>query len=180
MKTLECIKPFLILLFCSIFLACSSVRVNYDYDKSTNFSNYTSYNYFSDINSGLSGLDEKRLFRILDSTLQSKGYLLAEEPDLYINILSNQFRNNPNNNVGVGVGGGGRNVGGGVSFGIPIGNSGIQRMIQFDFVDAEKDALIWQASSESGFRENASPSVRQEKLRAVVKKVFSKFPPENN
>ncbi len=168
---------FLISLFL-LLSSCSGVRVNYDYDKATNFSNYTSYNYFSDISSGLSELDEKRLMRVLDSTLQAKGYLLAEEPDFFINILSNEYRNAPNNAVGVGIGGPGRNVGGGVSVGLPLGNSGIQRRIQFDFVDAQKDALFWQASSESGFRENASPSVREDRLKAVVKKVFSKFPPE--
>lgn len=168
---------FSILFICSL-LSCSGVRVNYDYDKATNFSNYTSYNYFSDIESGLSELDEKRLMRALDSTLQAKGYLLAEEPDFFINILSNEYRSAPNNAVGVGIGGTGRNVGGGISVGLPLGNSGIQRQIQFDFVDAEKDALFWQASSESGFRENASPSVREERLRALVKKVFAKFPPE--
>ena len=165
-------------LVCALFVSCGGVRVSYDYDKATNFSNYTSYNYFTDIESGLSGLDEKRLVRILDSTLQSKGYLLAEEPDFFINILSSEYRAAPNNSVGVGLGGGGRNVGGGVSIGLPLGNSGIQRQIQFDFVDAQKDALFWQATSESGYRENASPSVREERLRAVVKKVFSKFPPE--
>ncbi|MEO9512005.1 MAG: DUF4136 domain-containing protein [Flavobacteriaceae bacterium] len=163
---------------CSFLLACSSVKVSYDYDQATDFSGYTTYNYFSDIESGLSALDEKRLVRVLDSTLQSKGYLLAEEPDFYINILSRAFRNAPNNAVGVGIGGTGRNVGGGVSIGLPLGNSGIQRSIQFDFVDAQRDALFWKASSESGFRENASPSVREERLRAVVKKVFSKFPPQ--
>ncbi|UII78462.1 DUF4136 domain-containing protein [Flagellimonas sp. CMM7] len=168
---------FSILFICSL-LSCSGVRVNYDYDKATNFSNYTSYNYFSDIESGLSELDEKRLMRALDSTLQAKGYLLVEEPDFFINILSNEYRSAPNNAVGVGIGGTGRNVGGGISVGLPLGNSGIQRQIQFDFVDAQKDALFWQASSESGFRENASPSVREERLRALVKKVFSKFPPE--
>ncbi|TAI49706.1 DUF4136 domain-containing protein [Flagellimonas allohymeniacidonis] len=167
------------ILFVGLLLSsCSSVRVNYDYDRATDFSSYTTYNYFSDIESGLSALDEKRLVRVLDSTLQSKGYRLDEEPDFYINILSNEFRSASNSAVGVGIGGAGRNVGGGVSMGIPVGNSGIQRMIQFDFVDAQKDALFWQATSESGFRSNASPSVREERLRAVVDKVFSKFPPE--
>ncbi|KQC31210.1 DUF4136 domain-containing protein [Flagellimonas eckloniae] len=168
---------FSIVFFCFL-TSCSSVRVNYDYDKATDFSSYSTYNYFSDIESGLSQLDEKRLVRVLDSTLLSKGYLLAEEPDFFINIISNEFRSSPNNAVGVGIGGTGRNVGGGVSVGLPLGNSGIQRRIQFDFVDAQRDALFWQASSESGFRENASPSVREERLRAVVKKVFSKFPPQ--
>lgn len=167
-----------ILILC-LLTSCAGVRVNYDYDKATDFSNYSSYNYFSDMESGLSQLDERRLIRVLDSTLQSKGYLLAEEPDFYVNILSSQYRNAPNNNVGVGIGGTGRNVGGGVSVGLPLGNSGIQRQIQFDFVDSQKDALFWQATSESGYRENASPSVREERLRAVVKKVFSKFPPEH-
>lgn len=166
------------IVFCCFLISCSSVRVNYDYDKATDFSSYSTYNYFSDIESGLSQLDEKRLVRVLDSTLLSKGYLLAEEPDFFINIISNEFRSSPNNAVGVGIGGTGRNVGGGVSVGLPLGNSGIQRRIQFDFVDAQRDALFWQASSESGFRENASPSVREERLRAIVKKVFSKFPPQ--
>lgn len=162
-----------------VFLtSCNAVRVNYDYDKTTDFSNYSTYNYFSDMETGLSGLDEKRLLNVLDSTMQSKGYLLAEEPDFFINILSSEFRRGPNNSVGVGVGGTGRNVGGGVSVGIPVGSSGLARNIQFDFVDAEKDALFWQANSESSFRDNASPSVREAQLQKVVAKVFSKFPPE--
>ena len=161
-----------------LVISCSSVRVDYDYDRSVNFSNYATYNYFSDMETGLSQLDERRLRRVLDSTLKTKGYQLAEEPDFFINILSNEFRGSPNNAVGVGIGGTGRNVGGGLSLGIPVGSSGLQRMIQFDFVDAERDALFWQAFSESGYRANASPSVREEKLRAVVKKVFSKYPPE--
>lgn len=167
---------FMILLL--ILISCNAVRVNYDYDKDVNFSKYTTYNYFSDMETGLSGLDEKRLLNILDSTLQAKGYLLVEEPDFLINILSSEFQRSPNNAVGVGVGGTGRNVGGGLSVGIPVGNSGITRSIQFDFVDNDKDALFWQANSESGFRDNASPSVRKERLLRVVAKVFAKFPPE--
>lgn len=160
-------------------VSCSTIRVNYDYDGDINFSNYTTYNYFSDMETGLSQLDEKRLIRILDSTLKSRGYRLTEEPEFFINILSSEFRTAPNNTVGVGVGGTGRNVGGGISLGIPVGNSGIQRSVQFDFVDAQRDALIWQAIAESGYRENASPSVRESNLRALVKKVFSKYPPKD-
>ena len=83
-------KNFIYIIFCFLLISCNAVRVNYDYDKATNFSNYTTYNYFSDIESGLSELDEKRLVKALDSALQAKGYLLAEEPDFFINILSNK------------------------------------------------------------------------------------------
>nr|WP_321410846.1 DUF4136 domain-containing protein [uncultured Allomuricauda sp.] len=161
-----------------LLASCSSVKVNYDYDKTVDFSSYSTYNYYSDMQSGLSQLDEKRLLNALDSTLKARGYRLAEEPELFINILSNEFRGAPNNNVGVGIGGGGRNVGGGISVGLPLGGPNMQRSIQIDLVDAQRDALVWQAVAESSLRENASPSVREDKLRAVVKKVFSKFPPK--
>ena len=171
-------KYILIALFGGFLLSCAGIRVSYDYDSQTDFSGYSTYNYFSVMQTGLSGLDERRLIRALDSTLQSKGYRLTEEPDFLINILSEQYRSAPNSSVGVGLGGGGRNVGGGVSIGVPISNSGIQRMIQFDFVDAQRDVLFWQAFAESGFRDNASPSVRESQLYAVVKKVFAKYPPK--
>jgi len=128
--------------------------------------------------SGLSQLDEKRLLNILDSTLQAKGYLLSEEPEFLINIKSTVYQSNSGNNVGVGVGGGGRNVGGGVSIGIPVGNSGVRRQLLFDFVDANKNALFWQADTESGFRENVAPVDREEQLERVVVKAFSKYPPD--
>ncbi len=126
----------------------------------------------------MSHLDENRLFKILDSTLVAKGYRLADEPDFLINIQTSVYRDGPGSNVGVGVGGGGRNVGGGVSVGIPIGSSSLKRNIVLDFVDAERNQLIWQADTDSGFRDNASPSVREEMLRKVVQKALTKFPPE--
>ncbi|MEO0572228.1 MAG: DUF4136 domain-containing protein [Bacteroidota bacterium] len=169
---------YLVFLTLVLLVGCSTVRVNYDYDKNTDFSNYTTYNYFGDMESGLSPLDEKRLLRVLDSTLRAKGFLLSEEPEFLVNILSQEYKDAPQNTVGVGLGGTNRNVGGGVSIGIPVGGSQLERSIQFDFVDSQKNALFWQAISESGFRSNASPSVREEQLRKVVEKVFSKFPPE--
>lgn len=152
--------------------------MNFDYDKTTDFSNYTTYNYFQEMESGLSQLDEKRLLNILDSTLQAKGCLLSEEPEFLINIKSAVYQSNSGNNVGVGLGGGGRNVGGGLSIGIPVGNSGVKRQLLFDFVDANKNALFWQADTESGFKENATPIDREEQLKRVVIKAFSKYPPD--
>ncbi len=171
-------KNLLYIVILCVLVSCNAVRVNYDYDKATDFSNYTTYNYFEDMQSGLSQLDEKRLLNILDSTLQSKGYLLSEEPEFLINIKSAVFQSNSGNNVGVGVGGGGRNVGGGLSIGIPVGNSGVQRQILFDFVDASKNALFWQADTESSFKENTTPLCREEQLKNIVKKAFSKYPPD--
>lgn len=158
-------------------ISCSTVRVNYDFDNSVNFTNYNTYNYYPEMQTGLSDLDSRRLFNAIDSTMQMRGILLSEEPDFYINIQSNSFVTPSNSNVGVGIGGTSGNVGGGVSVGLPLGGSNLEREIIFDLVDSQKDALFWQAISLSNFDENSSPSAREKKLQEIVAKVFSRYPP---
>lgn len=161
-----------------LFVSCNATKVSYDYDNQTDFSAYTTYNYFNDMETGLSELDEKRLLDAMDAVLGEKGLLFAEEPDMFINITSSVFRSQPANNVGVGLGGGGRNLGGGVSIGIPVGSPKLSRELQIDVVDANKDLLIWQALSESPFLEGDTPMEKEEKLQILVAKIFSKYPPE--
>lgn len=171
-------KHLLLIFFLVFFVSCSAIKVNYDYDKETDFSAYSTYNYYPDMDTGLSELDTKRLLRAIDSTLRGKGFLLSEEPEFLIGIVSSSFQAPRNNTVGVGIGGGGRNVGGGMSIGLPVGTTNIKREIQFDFVDSQKDELFWQAVTESTLRENSSPQEREEKLRALVVKAFEKYPPK--
>ena len=173
---MKSIIPFLLLIF---LVSCSAIRVNYDYDRETDFSKYTTYNYYPDMDTGLSELDTKRLLRAIDSTMRGKGFLLSEEPEFLIGILSRSFQAPRNNTVGVGIGGSGRNVGGGMTIGIPVGATNVEREIQFDFVDSQKDELFWQAITVSTLRENSSPNEREEKLRALVVRTFEKYPPKS-
>ena len=157
--------------------SCSSIRVNYDYDPDTDFSSYRTYNYFSDMNTGLNNLDTNRLIDAIDSVMQQKGIKLSEEPEFLINIQSQSFYNPETSSVGVGVGGTGGNVGGGVSVGIPIGSRSLERELVFDFVDIEKNQLFWQCVSSSSYNENASPETKERKINDIVNKVFAQYPP---
>ena len=161
-----------------LFVSCNTVKVNYDYDKDADFSNYNTYNYYSDMETGLSELDNKRLFKALDIALQSKGLVFSEEPDFFINIDGKSFHMPQNTSVGVGVGGSGRRMGGGISVGIPVGQPNLERIIRFDFVDAKKDALFWQAVSNSSFKEDLPPIIREQKLQELAQKILSKYPPK--
>jgi len=161
-----------------LLTSCSSIRVNYDYEKTTDFNTYKTYNYFTDVNTGLGAIDSKRLIKSLDEGLQSRGYTRSETPDFLIDIKSTEFQQAQSNNVGVGVGGGGGNVGGGISIGLPLGQSQIGREIIFDFVDESNDRLFWQAISESNYKPNASPEKREANFIALVEKVLGGFPPE--
>ncbi|MCK5400175.1 MAG: DUF4136 domain-containing protein [Flavobacteriaceae bacterium] len=171
-------KSLKILLFSLLIVSCASIRVNYDYDKTTVFDNYKTYNYYSDLQTGMNEFDTKRLLAAIDTNLQSKGFSLSETPDFFINIQSSEYQNTQRNTVGLGVGGGGRNVGGGLSLGIPIGQSNINRQIMIDFIDENGKGLFWQAVSESSFNPNASPEKREASLKAVVDKVLLQYPPK--
>lgn len=170
-------KSIKIILLAVLVTSCASIRVSYDYEKTADFNKYKTYNYYQDIETGFNELDSKRLIKAMDANLQARGFKLSEVPDFFINIQSQQYHEAQSSSVGVGVGGSGRNVGGGVSIGIPIGQSNINRQIIIDFIDENGKGLFWQSVSESSFSPNASPSTREKKLKAIVEKVLSQYPP---
>ncbi|MGB5236186.1 MAG: DUF4136 domain-containing protein [Flavobacteriaceae bacterium] len=170
-------RKFLLAGLLMFVISCASVQVNYDYDPATDFSDYRTYNYFSDLDTGLSNLDNQRLLDAVDSVMQIKGIKLSEEPEFLINIQSQSYLKPQNSSLGVGVGGTGSNVGGGVSIGVPLGGNSLERELVFDFVDNQKNQLFWQAVTLSNLNEKASPHIRERKINEIVSKVFAKYPP---
>lgn len=161
-----------------LVISCTAPRVVYDYDKNIDFTTYKTYNFLPNIETGLSELDEKRLFRQTDSILKSRGFVRTATPDFYINVQASAFESDRNGGVGVGVGGGGRSVGGGVSIGIPIGSNKLNQQLVFDFVDVRKDELYWQAVAEGYYKEKATPEQREAYFRTILLKVLEKYPPK--
>ena len=172
MKTLQ------IILLALIVSSCSPIRVNYDFEKTADFTKYKTYNYYVDMQTGLNELDTKRLLKAIDSNLKTKGITLSDDPDFLINITSSEYQEVQSSSLGVGVGGGGGNVGGGVSVGIPIGQANVNRQVTLEFVDENKTGLFWQAVSQSNLSPNATPEKREEKLNAIVAEVLSQYPPK--
>lgn len=161
-----------------IFLvSCSTPRALYDYDDQVNFSNFRTYSIYPELQTGLSQLDDNRLITSLESALRSKGFSPSENPDLYVNIYSEEFRESNQSRLGVGVGGGRGNVGVGISGGIPLGGADTYLRLTFDLIDAKKDALVWQAVVESSFDPNASPEIRQKKFDLIVAEALKGYPP---
>lgn len=159
-----------------VCIGCSAPKVVYDYNPRLDFSVYKTYNYYPEMESGLNELDLKRIVRHTDSILQSRGFIRTATPDFYVNVTANAVENNQNSAVGVGFGGGGRNSGGGISVGLPVGSKRNQELV-FDLVDVRKDELFWQAVAEGYYRENATPQERSTYFKNVLLKVFEEFPP---
>ena len=161
-----------------LIVSCKAPKAVYDYERSTDFAKYKTYNFFPSIETGLNELNDKRLFRLTDSIMQSRGFKRTATPDFYINIETAAFEPDRNSAVGVGVGGGGRGVGGGVTIGLPIGSSKRNQEVVLDFVDVREDKLFWQAIIEGYYKEEATPEERKAYFRAVLLKAFEKYPPK--
>ncbi|MEZ4795760.1 MAG: DUF4136 domain-containing protein [Flavobacteriaceae bacterium] len=171
-------KKILVLFLVVAISSCAPIYVNYDFERGTNFTKYKTYNYYSDLETGLSELDTKRLIDVINAQMQTKGLTLSDTPDFYVNVVSSTYENNNRNTVGVGVGGGNRNVGGGISIGLPIGQPKMNRVLLFEFIDENGIGLFWQAESESGYNPNATPEKREAQFNTIVQKVLKGFPPK--
>jgi|SRR5690554_4268396 len=164
-------------LIISIVLVSCGATVAVDYDRQTDFSKYNSYNYFPDIDSGLNELDNNRIMQITDSLLQERGFVKIETPQILINFYARESVSNSRNTIGIGIGGGGGNMGVGVSGGIPIGGRVVNQQLTMDFIDSEKDELVWQAIAEGEMKERATPQQKEAYYISVVQKILAKYPP---
>lgn len=171
-------KVFRILLVFIFLLGCNTPRAVYDYDQQTNFSQYKTYSVYQDLRTDLSELDDRRLLNSLENQLQQKNLSPSENPDLFVNVYSEEYREPNRSSVGIGVGGTGRNVGVGVSGGIPLGGPETFLRLTFDLIDAKRDELVWQAVVDSKFDWDASPERRQVTFDAIVSQALKGYPPK--
>ena len=164
--------PFILAL---LLTSCSAVSVRTDYDETAPLSEVRTYQYQNEGPSGLSELDERRLYRVMDSVLTSKGWRKKPLPDVIIDVQA-ELVESSGNTVGVGVGGTGGQVGGGVQVGIPLNGRSQKRRITFLVVDFREQEVMWEARTLGPFSENWKPSQREEQLRKVVLKTLDKYP----
>ncbi len=167
------------LIFISLLLISCGATVAVDYDNETDFQKFTSYNYFPDLDSGLSELDNGRIMQITDSLLQGRGFIKSGTPNFLINFFAQESVSNSRNTIGIGIGGGGGNVGVGVGGGIPIGGRVVNQQLTMDFIDAENDALFWKAVAEGERKEKASPTQKDNYYINLIQKMLKKYPPGN-
>lgn len=165
--------------FLSLVVAsCNAPQAVYDYDERVDHSQFRSYDFYPELVSGLSPLDEDRLLASLEAGMREKGISNSHQPDLFLNFYTEEYQQRSRNNLGIGIGGGGGNIGVGVSGGIPLGGSETYLRLTFDLIDAQNDELIWQAVVDSKFDRNASPEQRRSRFDRIVAKALEGYPPE--
>jgi hypothetical protein len=161
-----------------ILVSCATVRVNSDYDKNVDFTQFKTYAFYK---TGIdkveiSDLDKKRILRSIDEAMTAKGFTKSETPDLLINI-NTKAQTNVNINdyyAGYGYGWGyyGWNPYWGYGSSVYTSTEGV---LTIDLIDAKKKELIWQGE---GVGELTSDTHKKdENVKDFVTKILVLYPP---
>lgn len=172
MKTLKLLS----IAFIAIFASCSSVRVNADYDKKANFSDYKTYAYMKNNldNMTISDFDKKRILNAIDEVMATKGFTKSESPDIIVNIFTKEReRVDVYQNWGWGWGWG---PFWGMNMNYPSVTTTPEGTLFLDFVDAKTKELVWQGQGTGYLTQN------RDKKDAVIKefvvKILAQYPPQ--
>ncbi|MDH5412722.1 MAG: DUF4136 domain-containing protein [Flavobacteriaceae bacterium] len=176
MKTRNLLST-LIIIGVLIFISCGTPRMVYDFDKEADFTRYTSFDFYPDLQIFMSPFDSTRVIEQFEKALLIKGVKRTSKPDLYVNIVSEQFETPIRNSVGIGVGGTGRNVGVGIGGQIPLESNTITQVFTIEFIDVAKDLLVWQCTYQGRFTKNMAPNEKEAYFKGVFDKVLSEYPP---
>lgn len=161
-----------------IVTSCASVRVNSDYDKKVDFSNYKTYAF---LKAGIdkmevSDLDKKRIMHSVEDVMAIKGFTKSDTPDLLINLFTNEREQVDVNQF---------NAGWGYSWGYgwnPYfwgGHTAINRYTEgtlfIDLIDAKKKELIWQGEGEGALTKDTHK--KDAMVKEFVTKILEQYPP---
>lgn len=171
MKALKIISA---LFFISLITSCSSVSVAVDYDKEVKFDNYKTFAFYKPgiDEVEISDLDKRRILKAIDNELSSKGMIKSENPDILINIFTEEQENVNiyQNNFGWGWGWG-------WGWGMPMTqvNRSVEGSLFIDFIDKDKNQLVWQGLG-TGIL-SLEMDKKEERINEIVSKIIAKYPP---
>lgn len=161
---------FLLLL---VLMSCSSNKVFVDFDSSVNTLNFKTYQFYEDVGKGLNELDIRRVEKSINSYLKQNGFQESENPDFYINFISNKSLSSNSNNIGIGIGG--RRGGVSLSGGIPIGAKKVNEEFVIELVNAKSDKIFWEGTLVSKISERISAEKKEIHYNEVVTKILTEF-----
>jgi hypothetical protein len=158
-------------------LSCAPFRVSYDYDTSADFSLYTTYAWREIPRTvEMNDLVVGRIKDAVNRELQDRGFSeVPELPDFF--ITAQMLTRHKVELVDWGYGPGPYWYGG--PYGYPRFSSREyeEGVLIIDFVDAEKNTLIWRGAATGIVEPALRPEQRTETISRAVARILEKFPP---
>ena len=170
----------LLLALAVVATSCSTVRVAADYDREIDFSTYKTYAFYKPgiDQVQVSELDKKRILRAIDANLSAKGLTKSENPDMLVSFFTKERERVDvyNDNFGYGWGWGWGPYWGGYWGGTTVSSS-TEGSLFIDFIDAQKNQLVWQGVGTATLITNGNIEKKEARINKIVSEVILKYPP---
>ena len=171
-----------LLFVCLCFLAsCSSIQVSYDYDKTTDFSKFKTYEYTGDaMKLPIQELDRNRIIAAIDKQMTAKGFTKSDNPDVLLDLqvkLEQKTEATATNNGGMYYGRGYRYGGGFTTTTINVENYVVGTLF-INMVDKANGTLAWQGRGTRTLSENPTPEKKEANINYAIVEIFKKYPPK--
>ena len=179
-------RSLVVLLLVVFASGCASKpKLRSAYDDSVDFSQYKTYNFYSDVGpeaEGYQGLFTQYMISAINVEMQSRGYTLSNAPDLLVNFNANlqdktKVTTSPSMNTGYyGYRGGHYGAWGGYGYGTDT------HVLQYtegtfniDLVDPGRKQLVWEAVSVGKINDKTFDNLQQ-KINEGVPRFFTLYP----
>lgn len=175
-------KKFLIIPVLFVFVACSTVKVAFDYDKQADFSKYKTYVISEETMKmeGVNQLDRDRIIASVESQMAARGYTKAENADVILDVRIKGKETQTataTSSGGYGYGYGRWGYGGGFSTTTVNYDKYVEGTLFVTLVDKATDKIAWQGTGTKTLEENASTEKKEQNIDYAVKQIFTNYPP---
>ena len=168
--------------FLACMVACSSTRVSYDYDKSTDFSKYQTYNYSEDaMNLPIQQLNRDRVLNAIDKEMTARGFTKSEDPDVLVDLHAKTEEKRDATATTTSDGMYGNPWAWGYAPGFSTTQINVNEYTEgtlfINIVDAGMEKIVWQGIGRGALNEgNISPEKREENINKAISKIFENYP----
>jgi Domain of unknown function (DUF4136) len=158
-------------------------KVSYDFDKSANFSSFTTYAHKEGTKVGQPLIDD-RIVAAIDNALAAKGFKKSDTPDVFVVYHVAFDKEKDISTFSSGYGGGYGAYGWGWGGGWAGGTSTTQvrdiliGTLVIDLADAKKGQVAWRGMGVKEVDTQAKPEKRDKSITNAVNKIFKNYPPK--
>lgn len=182
------IKPLLLLSVSLLLAACASgPEIHSDYDRSVDFSEYKTYNFFNPLgieNPNYSSIAGQVFRDAISDELNKRGYTISETPDLMINVSATMqdktkvtTYNDPMYGGYYGYRAGFYDPWYGYGYGTDVHVSQYtEGTINIDMVDATRKRMVWEGVGVGRVSGKKTNEELRTAIRAGVAELFAQFP----
>jgi hypothetical protein len=166
-----------------LLAACSGIRVNADFDPTTDWSALETYGWLSDARPPGDDprlddpLLDARIRRAVENALDGRGFRAAgpETPDFWIAFHVGIERRVDVDRIYRSYGRVGWRGGG---YADTVVREYEEGTLLIDVLRPGSGELLWRGSAQARLREQPSPEAREKRVREVVEKILRQFPPK--